>query len=275
MGGYTSVMISTALMLALTVAASPIKVAVTRLNLVDSSDSRADFYTDHLADRLAEQGLAVTSPREVSAMLGHERQRQLSGCADESNCLAEIADALGVEGLVLGHIAKVGQGFQVNLKIIGAQNGKRLGTFSAKVGDEQEVVATLTRAAAELAQQAGQALGRPVEVKVMTTPGARRWWWIPGIIAVGGIVTAAIELPSAESMRLELTTGRFDSSTSLTKLQQGQSARLIGWIGAGVAAASLVTMAAMLIFGGDQPAVTPVALWSPGMTGFALVGVFP
>ncbi len=265
------------MMLALAVAASPIKVAVTRLNLVDSSDSRADFYTDHLADRLAEQGLAVTSPREVSAMLGHERQRQLSGCADESNCLAEIADALGVEGLVLGHIAQVGKAFQVNLKVIGAQNGKRLATFSAPASDEQEVVATLTRAAGELAQQLGQALGRPVELKpVMTTrPGARRWWWIPGIFAVAGIVTAAIELPSAEGTRLELTTGMFDAPTSLQKLQAGQSARLIGLIGAGVAAASLVTLAAMLIFGGDQPAVTPVALWSPGVTGLGFVGVFP
>src|SRR3990172_8953663 len=96
-GLVPSSMLTTGLLL-LTVAAAPIKVATMRLNLLDSSESWADFYTGYFADRLIDQGLEVTSPRELTALLGLERQRQLLGCEDDSSCLIEIAGAIGVDG---------------------------------------------------------------------------------------------------------------------------------------------------------------------------------
>lgn len=51
------------------------------------------------------QRLSVIGMDEVRAMLDLEAQKQLVGCEDES-CLAEIADALGVDALVIGSIAR-------------------------------------------------------------------------------------------------------------------------------------------------------------------------
>jgi hypothetical protein len=53
------------------------------------------------------RGLSVIGMDEVRAMLDLEAQKQLVGCADDS-CLAEIAAALGVDTVLVGSIARVG-----------------------------------------------------------------------------------------------------------------------------------------------------------------------
>ena len=143
-------------------AAQPIKVAVTRFNFVDASDGRVDFYTEHFADQLAEQGIEVSSPREVTTLLGLERQRQLMGCTDQaSSCLAEIAAALGVDGVMVGDLARVGSTFQMNLKVFDASNGKRLATSSSSAKSEEELLAKLTSAAQMMAQQLAKEVINP------------------------------------------------------------------------------------------------------------------
>jgi hypothetical protein len=251
---------------------TPIKVAATRVNLVDGTEARAQFYTEHLVDRLSEQGLQVTSPREVAAILGVERQRELLGCAEQNGCLAEIANALGVDGLVLGDLARVGRSFQVNVKIIAAQSGRRLATFSASVDAEGELVSTLTRAAAELARDLRLSLGGQAPTR--QAGGARRWWWVPSIVAVGGLVLASVEFASAENARVTLLNGFFDSSAALQRLQAGQGARTVGFISAGVATAALLTMTGLLVFGGE-PQLAPSAWLGPSGAGLGVSGVLP
>jgi hypothetical protein len=279
-------MISTAVLLALSLSAAPapIKVATMRLNLVDQSESKADFYTDHLSDRLGEQGLNVTSPREVAAILGMERQKQLLGCSEGSSCLAEIANALGVDGLVMGDIAKIGSSYQVNLKVIDSQTGKKLATFSAMVGSEPEVVTTMTLAAAKLANDVAASVGRPLGERHLGTTsvsqtstsagGARRFWWIPAIVAAGGVALAVIELLSAQANLNALVANNFSTpADGQAAYTNGVTARTLGYTGIGVGIAGLAAMGALLIWGSDAP-VTPVAFFAPGTAGLAFSGVF-
>jgi hypothetical protein len=64
--------------------------------------------TDALVVELRKlQGVSVVSLDEVRALLAHEANRQASGC-DDAGCLAEIADALGVDVLVTGALSSVG-----------------------------------------------------------------------------------------------------------------------------------------------------------------------
>src|SRR5207253_3240205 len=53
------------------------------------------------------QGVSVVGMDEVRAALDMEAQKQLVGCSSES-CVAEIAEALGVDGVVIGQLAQVG-----------------------------------------------------------------------------------------------------------------------------------------------------------------------
>lgn len=121
--------------------AEPVKLAATGLSGVGISEAQAEFFTEHLAEKLTAHGFAVVTPKEIATLLGMERQKQLLGCADDaSSCVSEIANALGADGLVLGTIAKIGSAYQVDLKVLGAQNAKRLGSYSSKVRGEEEIL---------------------------------------------------------------------------------------------------------------------------------------
>jgi hypothetical protein len=271
-------MISTVVLLALTLTATPIKVATMRLNLVGLSETKADFYTDHLSDRLGEQGLLVTSPREVATVLGMERQKQLLGC-EESSCVAEIANALGVDGLVLGDIAMLGSSYQVNLKVIEAQSGKKLATFSAMVSSEAEVVTTITEAVEKLANDVSGALGRPLGVKKggpkpVTPVRLAKYWWAPAILAAVGVGLTVVGAVNAADAKNHLLNDPFTTDLH-TYVDQGNLMQTLEFVGIGVAAAGVIAMAGFLIFGREAPVVTPTVQVSPGGAGVSLVGVFP
>lgn len=57
-------------------------------------------------------------------MIGLERQKKLLGCADDrSSCVAELAGALGTDGIIVGSPGKPGTNFTISLKIIRARDG--------------------------------------------------------------------------------------------------------------------------------------------------------
>jgi TolB-like protein len=282
-------------LLVMAMAAQPIKVAVTRLNFVDASDGRVDFYTEHFADRLAEQGIEVSSPREVTTLLGLERQRQLMGCTEQSSCLAEIAAALGVDGVVVGDLARIGSTFQMNLKVLDASNGKRLATSSSSAKSEEELLANISNAAQTMAQQLAKALGRPLSDKpavvvekpaIIATPvveqkaagGSRRFWWIPAVVGVLAGAFGTIELVRSENARLTLLSDdpfivSLNQSTGAQTFADGVRDRTLGFVGVGVGVAALATSAALLIFGSDAP-VVPTAMIDQGAAGLAVQGHF-
>lgn len=70
-----------------------------------------------LAGAVRDQGFAVITPADVSAVLGLERQRQLMGCA-ESSCLAELGGALGVDYIVRGTVAVLGSSTAITLSLV-------------------------------------------------------------------------------------------------------------------------------------------------------------
>jgi hypothetical protein len=60
---------------------------------------------------------SVIAGRDIATMMGFERQRELVGC-DHSECLVELGGALGVDRLVAGHVAKIGETYIVQIKLI-------------------------------------------------------------------------------------------------------------------------------------------------------------
>jgi TolB-like protein len=263
-----------ALLLAVAPASPKIpNVAVTTFSVVDLSAERAEFYTEHFADRLADQGLRVVTPREISTLIGMERQRALLGCGGDasSSCLVEMANALGVDGVVLGTVAKVGTEFQVNLKIIAADNGRRLATHSAKVGSEGAIVDSLTEAARSMAGQLGISLRPPG-----AQSGARSWWWLPASIGVLAAAGGTVGLVVAENSRARLAGNeQLGPALATEVLDSGKTARTLGWVGVGVGAVALGTAAALLVAGGPSASVTPVATVTSDGASIGFVGRLP
>src|SRR5262245_42583284 len=101
------------------------KLAAPGLTGVNLKKDRVEFFSNHFAQEMNNRGIRVITAQEVSAVLGMARAQQLTGC-DESatNCMAELADALGVDGVITGSIGQFGNAYQANVVIAGNGNGK-------------------------------------------------------------------------------------------------------------------------------------------------------
>src|SRR5690348_18463884 len=115
-------------------AREPVAIAAPDLSVVNVEENRATFYTEYFAQELTRAGLRVVTAKQISAVLGMERQRQLLNCSDSSSsCMAELANALGTDGILIGTIAQIGSLFQVNLSIVGSRDRATLSVRSLRV----------------------------------------------------------------------------------------------------------------------------------------------
>lgn len=76
-----------------------------------------DALQNSLSAALRDRGFDVVSSTDIAAALGLERQKQLVGCTD-SNCLAEIGGALGVDFMVLSQVGGLDNDTLLVLKLI-------------------------------------------------------------------------------------------------------------------------------------------------------------
>lgn len=263
-------------LLVLTATAAGPSLALPGLNGVNLSPSETALFESLLSSELSRVGLSVLANRDIAAMLGLERQKQLLGCNDDHQCLTEVAGALGVDALLLGDVGRIGKSYTVNLRVVGAQNGKVLATHIATVATVDDVPAELRRAAGELEGQLLSALRGGQRF-------SRLWALLPAGVAIGGAVAAVVlHLQAATRYRelIELS-GRLGTAPleeltaqATTSRTQGLTAQVWGNVAIGVAAAAVVATVVTL-FGASAPRVQPTAMLGPTGASFGLVGVLP
>jgi len=263
--------------------AAPVKLAAPGLTGLNTSPEELAFYTEHLAQQLTLQGLQVTTAKQISTLLGLEKQRELLGCTDMANsCMAELASALGVDGLVTGSVGKFETSYRINVSIVAASDGRTLAAYSARAGASEEVLEALTAAAKQMAAQVMRVLRGvgPPPIDPWLGLRLRPYAWIP---AAGGGVAALVGTVFA------LQAGGKYSEVSAWALQgaqpvayedmvlvakAGKQDQLLAGLSYGVAGAGLV--AAGLFFLTGDPSPRPVA-WrlAPGSGGVTLSWSWP
>lgn len=165
-------MFSPALVLALLAATAPPKLASTGFTSVQVEEKTADFFAEFFAQQLQQRGVTITTRSQVAAVMGMERQRQLLGCSSEStSCLAELAGALGVDGLVIGNVARFGAEYVATVKLVSAKNGAALLTDSTRVPSDRALLDWYTQVAERWAPQLHRSL--PAEKVARADPTAR------------------------------------------------------------------------------------------------------
>ncbi len=290
----------------------PVKLAATPFQFVNLSPELATFCSEHFAQQLTLEGIRVTTPNEISTLLGFERQRELMGCTDKStSCLAELANALGVDGLITGTVGKFGKSYQVNIKILSAADARPMVAHSGRVKGEEDLIDEYTRAAQKLAPLLLAKLRKspaPAPPPVAAAPPAtvaaappaaiapapaaeattsvessplRRWFWVP---AAAGAVAAGVGaglLVSAGGKSAALTgNGRADgiADVSLTPAQaaalasSGASEQVVGGVLIGVGVAAVAGGAAMFVLGSVR--AQPTVALAPGGAAVAFTGSF-
>ncbi len=133
------------------------KLAAPGLTTADVDPARAQLINDFFADKLREAGqgtVTVLTQSEVSAVLGLERQKQLLGCSDDSaSCLLEISGALGVDGIVMGNLAKFGGAYAITLKIVKASDGAIVSSASSSGLSEGQLLPWVETHARKMVRQ--------------------------------------------------------------------------------------------------------------------------
>jgi hypothetical protein len=257
-----------AMLLALTLAAAPIakvKLALPDIQAVGIDPKLATFFGEHLATQLKLEGMQVVTSREISSLLGLERQAALLGCSDQaSSCMAELASALGADAVILADLARLGEKTQVNLKVISARDGRTLGVFVDRVKGDEEVADAMARGAQQLAKDV-LALLRPEGVggEVQSArPGLTQLWWAPTAGGAALALTGAVLFGLGKSDYSRLTGASILDLDEAAALRDGGSTKQNAGMallisGAAIAAAGV----AMLLFGssgdGPQLAVVP------------------
>lgn len=141
------------------VAAAPAqarKVAALPLAAGANVDAKtAAALSEALAGELARvPGTEVITQGQMKALLDLEAQKQLAGCSDDS-CMAQIGAALGVDELIGGSVAKVGESWLVGLRKVEVKSaGSRLADRRLKGGTLDDVLDALPGLVAEVSQAA-------------------------------------------------------------------------------------------------------------------------
>jgi len=265
-------------------AAEPVKLAQPGLTLVDVDAAKGSFMAETIAAAMASRGVRVVTQKEIAAMLGLERQKQLLGCSDDtSSCVAELGSALGVDGVLIGDLAHLGKRWQFNLKVLSPKDGAVLSLRTGKAGSEEELVDQLEQAGRELAAEVLVTLGRatasPEGPVAVTTAQPRKsirlWSLLPGIVGALAVGFASLSLAMAEEEGAKLRTGTHTLTEAQSLLDTANNLETTGALFMTVGVAALVSAGAILIFGGEVPPARPTAFLIPGGAGLGVSGVFP
>lgn len=295
--------------LAVTLAAvSPLKVASLGFSSVGIDPELAAFYAQHFAQRLADPAVRVITPEDVAVLLGHERQKQLLGCADEStSCIAELAGALGADGVLSGSLARVGKKLSVTIKIIDPSSARPLFATIVNANDEEGLLLKLDDAAksaqralvklaekrapakveAPKAVEAPRVVEAPVAVappEVVVKAPPRSFNWKPFAVLGAGVAVAgagAGVLAHAGGVLDEMKRIEADSalpgnaellSRAASLRDDGKRSVVAGWMLVGVGAAAAVAGVVWLVKGSDDAAVAFAP--APGGAMVSISGTF-
>lgn len=107
--------------------------------------------TEILITEIAHAGqYKVIGGRDIQAMMGFEKQKDVLGCTDAS-CLAEIGGALGVERIVASQIGRVGSTYVVNIKLINIRTAATEGrVYETVKGEDDVLIETVRRSVQKL-----------------------------------------------------------------------------------------------------------------------------
>ncbi len=267
--------------------AASVKLASPGLTGVNVNRDVATFYSDHLAQQLVGQGLRVITAGEISGLLGMERQKELLGCAESSaSCSAELANALGVDAMIAGSIGRFDGMFQINVKIIGATDGRTLSFFSKQVAKERDVLAALNDAAEAMAPvvvraiRGDSAAAAPVGIVSKPMTPLRKWSFAPAGAGMAGVVVGAVFLAQAggTASALRLPAGdphEIPSSEFEQRYQAAKNAERNGIVCVSVGAAAIAAGVVMFFLGADEAPRTLSVAASPHGAAVFLSGALP
>lgn len=127
--------------------------AVTDLKARNVDEAAAAALTTEVTNTLDELGVfAVISGEDIKRLLALEESKQACTGEADAACLAEIGGALGVDYLVYGELAKIGETYSVSLALLDTAKASAAGRANEKVSDSSKLLDETSRIARALVQ---------------------------------------------------------------------------------------------------------------------------
>ncbi len=205
------------------------KVACTTFTCSDDlGPSLCEAYERRFTSRLARgQKVQVTTPRDIAQILGLERQKQLLGCSNEDgSCSAELAGALGVDGLLTAIVTRTPSGWLLSMKVVRATDGVEWVSANENARDDGELQDVLDGIADRFAK----------ELQGVKPGGASRAvLWSGTALGLGLVAGGAVLLGLSKPYAARLKSDEPQSPTDLDQTaSQGATLQTAGGVLLGV-----------------------------------------
>ena len=293
-------MLSLVLMTALSAApasapapAKQLSLALPGLTVVRLNKGEGALYSELLAQGLTKANVRVITSRDIGAMLGWDRQKQLMAC-NETSCAAELVGAMGADGLIVGDIGKLGDEFALNVKILSSKDGSILAIHNARAPNQKALTREVERAPAALVEQLKQKLAPPpvaapaqATVAPLVTPPAppplveepapkgssvRPWSYVAMGVGVAGVTTGVV-LKLQSDKELEALRKASSAEEATTHAHNGQRFETFGYTAIGVGS-GLAIGGVIMFFLGDNAPSAKVSI-APGSFQLGFSGALP
>lgn len=156
------------LLLTLSLAAAPggeLRVAAPALGYSNLDPRTGDFFLDALGQQLIKQGIKVTSQKEIAAVLGLERQKQLLGTGTGNDSVMELGGAFGADAIITGSLAKTTSGgFALNLNVVHSSTAETIVAETVRTKSDDELLDWFEGAAVRIAKALRGAFARDAGV---------------------------------------------------------------------------------------------------------------
>ncbi len=274
-----------ALALALTLsAANTMSLAAPDFEATQVPPEVARLVTRHFTQQLSLRGWKVVTSSDIATALGAERQKQLLGCTDSTGCLVELANALAVDGIVVGSLGKLGEQRLLNIKVIKPDTAAALAVFSARASSDDALLTEVERAVGQIDRELRKSLkiSEPVtaEATARTSTGWTSKRKLSLIPMAGGLVSVLLGgtlLGLAGAARADLAdlTAKADPARVSEAFQKRNDGEKLGWSGVGLVAigGALIALGVYLFF--DEPPARPALTFGPGSAGLQWAGSWP
>jgi hypothetical protein len=241
--------------------AGPLKIAASNFAVTDEDTARASVWVERFAEVMRrDKRVEVTTTADLAQLIGLERQKQLLGCDSEAtSCLAELANALGTDGVLVGSITRTGDSFLAVVKVIRQKTGGVWWSASGRMTGEAALLDWLDAQAA-------------VAVNAMLPPPP-----LPvGPLVVGGVGLVGLGVGAtlvvlSNTVSLQAVRVAADEPALAKALDAGRTQGTVGVVLLGVGGAALATSIVWLIARGE-PAASVALSPVPGGGLVATVG---
>jgi TolB-like protein len=151
-----------------------IRVAVMEIRPLGTEAHKAELLSEvALTEASGMDRFEIIGRSDIASMIGFDQQKKVLGCTDDSNCLAEIGGALGVDYVMVGSLGRLGALYRVDLKLVDSKKARVLGRFGESVeGSEEKLVATVQRGVRKLLLPLAGELPAPGPAVAAAAPAA-------------------------------------------------------------------------------------------------------